>query len=326
MDKPHVFITRRIPDIGLEMLSEHVEIDLWEEELPPAYDVLRERTQRADGLLCLLTDRIDKELIENSARLRVISQYAVGIDNIDIESATKRKIPVGHTPGVLTDATADFTWALLMSAARRVVEADTFTREGKWKTWGPTILLGVDVARSTLGIIGFGRIGQAVARRAKGFDMRILYYDNKRLPEMEETLGVEYVSLETLIKEADFISLHVPLTPNTYHLIGEKEFSLMKKEAILINTARGSVVDQEALYHALKDRKIRGAAIDVTDPEPIPSNSPLLELPNLIITPHVASASVQSRTQMAVMAAENLIAGLQGKRLPFCANPQVYEK
>ncbi|WP_322507069.1 D-glycerate dehydrogenase [Anaerolinea sp.] len=326
MDKPHVFITRRIPDIGLEMLSEHVEIDLWEEELPPAYDVLRERTQRADGLLCLLTDRIDKELIENSARLRVISQYAVGIDNIDIESATKRKIPVGHTPGVLTDATADFTWALLMSAARRVVEADTFTREGKWKTWGPTILLGVDVARSILGIIGFGRIGQAVARRAKGFDMRILYYDNKRLPEMEETLGVEYVSLETLIKEADFISLHVPLTPNTYHLIGEKEFSMMKKEAILINTARGSVVDQEALYHALKDRKIRGAAIDVTDPEPIPSNSPLLELPNLIITPHVASASVQSRTKMAVMAAENLIAGLQGKRLPFCANPQVYEK
>lgn len=326
MDKPHVFITRRIPDIGLEMLSEHVEIDLWEEELPPVYDVLRERTQRADGLLCLLTDRIDKELIENSARLRVISQYAVGIDNIDIESATKRKIPVGHTPGVLTDATADFTWALLMSAARRVVEADTFTREGKWKTWGPTILLGVDVARSTLGIIGFGRIGQAVARRAKGFDMRILYYDNKRLPEMEETLGVEYVSLETLIKEADFISLHVPLTPNTYHLIGEKEFSMMKKEAILINTARGSVVDQEALYHALKDRKIRGAAIDVTDPEPIPSNSPLLELPNLIVTPHVASASVQSRTKMAVMAAENLIAGLQGKRLPFCANPQVYEK
>lgn len=326
MDKPHVFITRRIPDIGLEMLSEHVEIDLWEEELPPAYDVLRERTQRADGLLCLLTDRIDKELIENSARLRVISQYAVGIDNIDIDSATKRKIPVGHTPGVLTDATADFTWALLMSAARRVVEADTFTREGKWKTWGPTILLGVDVARSTLGIIGFGRIGQAVARRAKGFDMRILYYDNKRLPEMEETLGVEYVSLETLIKEADFISLHVPLTPNTYHLIGEKEFSMMKKDAILINTARGSVVDQEALYHALKDRKIRGAAIDVTDPEPIPSNSPLLQLPNLIITPHIASASVQSRTQMAVMAAENLIAGLQGKRLPFCANPQVYEK
>lgn len=326
MDKPHVFITRRIPDIGLEMLSEHVEIDLWEEELPPVYDVLRERTQKADGLLCLLTDRIDKELIENSARLRVISQYAVGIDNIDIESATKRKIPVGHTPGVLTDATADFTWALLMSAARRVVEADTFTREGKWKTWGPTILLGVDVARSTLGIIGFGRIGQAVARRAKGFDMRILYYDNKRLPEMEETLGVEYVSLETLIKEADFISLHVPLTPNTYHLIGEKEFSMMKKEAILINTARGSVVDQEALYHALKDRKIRGAAIDVTDPEPIPSNSPLLELPNLIVTPHVASASVQSRTKMAVMAAENLIAGLQGKRLPFCANPQVYEK
>ncbi|BAJ63725.1 2-hydroxyacid dehydrogenase [Anaerolinea thermophila] len=326
MDKPHVFITRRIPDIGLEMLSEHVEIDLWEEELPPAYDVLRERTQRADGLLCLLTDRIDKELIENSARLRVISQYAVGIDNIDIDSATKRKIPVGHTPGVLTDATADFTWALLMSAARRVVEADAFTREGKWKTWGPTILLGMDVARSTLGIIGFGRIGQAVARRAKGFDMRILYYDNKRLPEMEETLGVEYVSLETLIKEADFISLHVPLTPNTYHLIGEKEFSMMKKEAILINTARGSVVDQEALYHALKERKIRGAAIDVTDPEPIPSNSPLLQLPNLIITPHIASASVQSRTQMAVMAAENLIAGLQGKRLPFCANPQVYEK
>jgi len=319
-------MTRRIPDIGLEMLSGQVEIDLWEGELPPPYEVLKERIQNAQGLLCLLTDRVDRELIESAPHLRVISQYAVGVDNIDLETATRRGIPVGHTPGVLTDATADFTWALLMSAARRVTEADTYTRKGNWKTWGPTILLGMDVSHATLGIIGFGRIGQAVARRARGFDMRVLYTDTKRIPEIEETLGVEYASLETVLREADFITLHVPLTQSTYHLIGEREFSLMKKDAILINTARGGVVDPDALYHALKTRQIRSAAIDVTEPEPIPMDSPLLELPNLIITPHIASASVQSRNQMAVMAVQNLIAGLKRERLPFCANPQVYNQ
>lgn len=324
MKKPLVFITRKIPSIGLEMLSEHVELDIWEEELPPSYEILKQRSQQADGLLCLLTDRVDREIIENAPRLRVISQYAVGVDNIDLEVATKHRIPVGHTPGVLTDATADFTWALLMAAARRVVEADRYTRDGKWQTWGPTILLGMDIAHATLGIIGFGRIGQAVARRAKGFGMRILYYDNKQLPDLEETLGAEYAPLNILLKESDFITLHVPLTPNTFQMIGEKEFALMKKEAVFINTSRGGIVNQEALYQALRKRQIRCAAIDVTDPEPLPMDSPLLELPNLIITPHIASASVQSRNQMAIMAANNLIAGLKGERLPFCANPQVY--
>lgn len=326
MKKPRVWITRRIPQRGVDLITPYAEIDLWEDELPPPYDVVLEKVQGIEGLLCLLTDRIDERVMDAAGpSLRVISQFAVGYDNIDIAAATARKIPVGNTPGVLTDATADFTWALLMAAARRVIEGDRFVRSGQWKTWGPTFLLGADFAGSTLGIIGFGRIGQAVARRARGFEMKVLYFDPKRHPALENEIGATYATLEEVLQEADFISIHTPLTPDTYHLISDAQFARMKSGAILINTARGGVVDPQALYRALITHRIAGAALDVTEPEPIPPDSPLLSLENLIITPHIASASIHSRTRMAEMAAENLLAGLRGERLPNCVNPEVYQ-
>ncbi|GAP06632.1 lactate dehydrogenase [Anaerolinea thermolimosa] len=327
MKKPRVWITRRIPQRGLDLISPYAEIDLWEDELPPSYDVILEKVRGIEGLLCLLTDRIDDRVLDAAgSSLRVISQFAVGYDNIDISAATARKIPVGNTPGVLTDATADFTWALLMAAARRVIEGDRFVRSGGWKTWGPTFLLGADIARSTLGIIGFGRIGQAVARRARGFEMRVLYFDPQRHLALEQELGASYAPLEDVLQEADFISIHTPLTPETYHLISDAQFALMKSGAILINTARGSIVDPQALYRALSTHRIAAAALDVTEPEPIPPDSPLLSLENLLITPHIASASFHSRTRMAEMAAENLLAGLRGEQLPNCVNPEVYQR
>jgi glyoxylate reductase len=259
--------------------------------------------------------------------LRVISNYAVGFDNVDVGAATRRGIPVGNTPGVLTDTTADFAFALLMAAARRVVEGDNFTRAGKWKTWGPMLLLGQDITRATLGIIGFGRIGKGMAKRAQGFDMRVLYYD----PFCEDDpyaaqVGARSIDLDSLLRESDFVSVHTPLIGETYHLINADTLSKMKPTAILINTARGPVVDPEALYHALKEGGISFAALDVTEPEPIPMDHLLLTLENLIITPHIASASVATRGKMAQMAAENLIAGLKGEQLPNCVNPEVYER
>lgn len=326
MKKPRVWVTRRIPQRGLDLISPYAEVDLWEGELPPPYDVILEKVRGIEGLLCLLTDRIDERVMDTAGpSLRVISQFAVGYDNIDISAATARKIPVGNTPGVLTDATADFTWALLMAAARRVIEGDRYVRSGQWRTWGPTFLLGADIAHSTLGIIGFGRIGQAVARRARGFEMRVLYFDPQRHPALEKEIGASYAILEEVLHEADFISIHTPLTPETYHLISDAQFALMKSGAILINTARGSIVDPQALYRALSTHRIAAAALDVTEPEPIPPDSPLLSLENLLITPHIASASIHSRTRMAEMAAENLLAGLRGERLPNCVNPEVYQ-
>ncbi len=264
--------------------------------------------------------------MDAAPKLRVISNYAVGFDNIEVEEATKRGIIVGNTPGVLTDTTADFAFALLMAAARRVVEGVDYVRAGKWKTWGPKLLLGHDIHGSTLGIIGLGRIGGAVARRARGFDMRILYYDIRRREDLEEELGVEYADLETVLKEADFVTLHTTLTPETYHLIGLRELKLMKKTAILINTSRGPVVDPKALYEALKDGEIAYAALDVTEPEPIQVDDPLLTLDNIIIVPHMASASRSTRGKMAVMAAENLIAGLKGEMPPNPVNPEVFKE
>lgn len=325
MSKPNVFVTRIIPGPGLELIQEAAHMEVWQEELPPPYEVLMEKIQGLDGLLCLLTDRIDRDLIL-SARdsLKVISQMAVGYDNIDIDAATEYGIPVGHTPGVLTDATADFAWALLMSAARRVVEADKFTREGHWKTWGPTMLMGADVAGAALGIVGLGRIGQAVAKRARGFDMRVCYYDLQRNQDLEDELGVEYLEFDELLQQSDFISIHTWLSDDTYHLFSSEQFKRMKKSAILINSARGPIVDQKALYHALKAGEIAYAALDVTDPEPIPMDEPLLTLDNIIIAPHIASSSLYARTKMANMATENLLAGLRGERLPNCVNPKVY--
>lgn len=324
MSQPKVFVTRRLP-INLNKLLENIDFEVWGDRLPPAPEILLEKTKNIDGLLCLLTDKINQEILNNSPSLKVISQMAVGYDNIDINAATARKIPVGNTPGVLTNATADFAWALLMAAARRVVEADNFTRANKWKTWEPDLLLGPDITGATLGIVGFGRIGQAFARRAQGFDMRILYYSkHRKTREIEEKFKVEYVELNDLLCQSDFVTLHTSLSPDTHHLMGDKQFELMKPEAILINTARGSVVAQEALYKALKNRQIAYAAIDVTEPEPIPINSPLLSLDNLIIAPHIASASRQTREKMANMAVANLLAGLKGDRLPYCVNPEIY--
>jgi len=323
MSKPKVFITRRIPDSGLDMIYEECEVDLWEQELPPTKEELLQHVRGVDGILSLLSDPIDVEVMGAAGEnLKVISNYAVGFNNIDVQEATKRKIAVGNTPGVLTEATADFAFALMMSAGRRVVEAEKTVQAGKWKTWGPSILLGVDFSGATLGIIGFGRIGKAMARRATGFGMRILIYD----PTAQPMEGIIKVDLDTLYRESDFISIHTPLTPETKHLINQEAFSKMKPTAVLVNTARGEIVDQDALYDALKNRKIFAAGIDVTDPEPLPLDSPLLELDNLIICPHIASASTSTRENMAIIAAGNLLAGLHGNRLPHVVNPEIYQK
>ncbi|MCS7179404.1 MAG: D-glycerate dehydrogenase [Anaerolineae bacterium] len=325
-EKPTVYVTRRIPEAGLALIRDTCRMRLWEGELPPPKEVLLQEVADCDGLLCLLTDPIDAEVIGAGVRLRVISQMAVGVDNIDLRAATARGIPVGHTPGVLTEATADFTFALLMAAARRIPEGVDYVRAGKWQTWEPMGLLGVDVWGATLGIVGLGRIGAAVARRARGFAMRVLYYDPNRRPDLETELGAEYAELEDLLASSDFVSLHCPLTSQTYHLIGEVELRRMKPTAILINAARGPVVDPDALVRALSEGWIRAAALDVTEPEPIPPDHPLVSLPNCIVVPHIASATVATRERMAAMAAENLLAGLRGERLPYCANPEVYQR
>jgi glyoxylate reductase len=319
-----VFVTRRLP-ASLEPLQKLATVEVWTERQPPPYEVLLDKIRDVDGLLSLLTDPIDRPLIEAAPKLKVISQMAVGYDNIDIATATAKRIPVGHTPDVLTDATADFAWALLMAAARRVVEADRFTRANQWQTWEPDLLLGGNVAGATLGIVGLGRIGQAMARRASGFNMRILYTNEGRCSsELEQTLGVEFVEFDELLSASDFVSIHTPLTPATHHLFGDRQFAQMQPTAVLINTARGSIVDQDALYRALASSQIAAAALDVTDPEPIPADSLLLKLDNLIITPHIASASRQTREKMAMMAIANLIAGLKGDRLPHCVNSEIY--
>lgn len=325
-----VFVTRNIPLAGLAALQEGVarlggELDTWDEDRPIPRETLLARVKGVDGLFCLLTEKIDKELLEAAGpQLRVISQMGVGYDNIDVAAATTRMIPVGNTPGVLTDTTADMTFALMMAAARRLGEAERFVRANQWQTWSPELLLGTDVYGATLGIIGFGRIGQAVAKRAKGFDMRVLYHNRTRHVEAEAALGATYVDLETLLRESDFVSLNCALTPETRGLMGEAQFRLMKPTAILVNTARGPIVDQAALYRALADKVIGYAALDVTEPEPIRADDPLLTLENALIVPHIGSATVATREKMAAIAIANLLAGLQGQRLPQCINPSVY--
>ncbi len=315
--KPKVYVTRHLPEAAWSPLAEACDVESWDEEFPPPYDEIVRRVKDKDGLICLLTDQIDANLMDHAPNLKVISQVAVGYDNIDIAAAAARAIAVGNTPGVLTAATADFAFALLLAAARRIGEAIDYVRAGKWHTWGLTLLLGQEVHGATLGIIGMGRIGQALAKRARGFDMRILYHNPTRLPGIEEELGVEYGELDDLLRQADFVSLHVNLTAATRGLIDARALELMKATAVLINTARGPVVDPAALYWALKNGQIAAAALDVTDPEPLPVNDRLLELPNLIIVPHIASATTASRTLMAQMAVRNCLAGVQGQTLPF---------
>jgi len=319
MSQAKVFVTRQLPEAALQRLAQHCALDVWPDFLPPAYEVLLEKVAGVDALLCLLTDRVDATLIQAGARLKVISNMAVGYDNIDVAAASARKIPVGNTPGVLTETTADFAFALLMAVARRIPEAQGYVQAGEWRTWHPTVLSGRDVFGATLGILGFGRIGQAMARRASGFGMRILAL--RRSSAQPSMPGVEMVSFSQILEESDFLSLHVPLTERTQHMIGADELQAMKRSAVLINTARGAVVDQAALAQALREGRILAAGLDVADPEPIPPDDPLLALPNCVLTPHIASASVATRRKMALMAAENVIAGLAGRALPHCVNP-----
>jgi glyoxylate reductase len=299
------FVTRELPGPALGRLAEAHEVDVWPERLPPSYNELRRRTAEADGLLSMLTDRVDAELLEGSPRLRAIANYAVGYDNIDVEAAAARGIPVGNTPDVLTDATADLAFALLLSAARKLPQAAASVRAGEWDTWEPAAHLGYDVHGATLGIVGRGRIGDAVARRATGFDMDVLVHSRS-----------SGTSLEGLLERADFVSLHCPLTPETRHLIDAEALARMKPTAILVNTARGPIVDQAALASALREGTIAGAALDVTDPEPLPADDPLLSAPNLIVVPHVGSATHTARERMADLAVDNLLAALDGRPMP----------
>jgi glyoxylate reductase len=300
-----VFVTRALPFPALDRLREAHEVDEWPGALPPAPEELRARTGEAEGLLTLITDRVDAALLDSAPRLRAVANMGVGTDNIDVEACSARGIPVGNTPDVLTDATADLAFALLLALARRIVPGAEKVRSGAWRTWEPAADLGAELAGSVLGIVGWGRIGRAVARRAEGFGMEVIHSSRS-----------SGVPLEELLERADFVSLHTPLTPETRHLIDAGALARMKRSALLINTARGGVVDQDALRTALHDGVIAGAALDVTDPEPLPADHPLLDTPNLLVVPHVGSATVRTRARMAEMAVENLLAALDGRPMP----------
>jgi glyoxylate reductase len=309
-----VFVSNRLPGTALDRLAAAHETDVWPERASPPPDELARRAANAEGLLSLLTDRIDAQLIAACPNLRAISNYAVGVDNIDLSAATARGIPVGNTPGVLTDSTADMAVALMLAAARRIVASDAVVRRGEWRTWEPEFLIGDDLHGTTVGIVGYGRIGQAVARRVEGFGCEVLHASRSGgLP------------LEELLERSDFVTLHVPLSDETRGLIDDEALARMKPTAYLINTARGQIVDQAALGRALREGEIAGAALDVTDPEPLPADDPLLEAPNLTVVPHLGSATHATREAMADLAVDNLLTGLAGERMPHCANPEVYE-
>jgi lactate dehydrogenase-like 2-hydroxyacid dehydrogenase len=328
MTKQTVFITRVVPQKALDLIlnEPEVEAEIWPEELPPPREVLLQKVAGIDGLYCLLTEKIDDELLAAAGpQLKVVSQMAVGVDNIDVAACTRRGIPVGNTPGVLTEATADLTLALLLGTARQLVRAAEAVKAGRWRTWEPMGYTGPDVYGSTVGIIGLGRIGLAVARRLQGFNVRLLYHNRRPNPAAAE-VGATWVELDTLLAESDFVSLHFPSTPETRHFINAERLRQMKPTATLINTARGDVVDQNALIEALREGVIAYAGLDVTTPEPLPAGNPLVGLPNATVLPHIGSASFSAREKMATMAAENLLAGLLGERLPHCVNPSVYDR
>ncbi|HEX6798921.1 MAG TPA: D-glycerate dehydrogenase [Ktedonobacterales bacterium] len=316
MGKPKVFVSRIIPDHGLSLITQLCDATVWQQELPPPRDVLLRETRDCDGLVSLLTDTIDPEFMDASPRLRVVSNMAVGFDNIDVPAATERGILAGNTPGVLTETTADFAFALLMAAARRIPEGVEYVRQGHWKTWGPMLLMGADVHHATLGLVGLGRIGAEMAKRARGFEMRVVYYDVFRREDLEEAHNIEFLPLDDVLAAADFVSIHTPLTPETHHLMNRERFQKMKSSAILINTSRGPVVETAALQEALESGHLAGAALDVTEPEPLPAEHPLVHTPNCIVVPHIASASAATRGKMAEIAARNLLAGLHGEPLP----------
>ena len=315
-----VFVTRPIPRQALHMLENSLDVEVWTHQtVPPIGD----RITDLDGLLTYGHEPVTGAMMDTAPRLKVIANMGVGYDHIDVAAATERGISVGYTPGVLDETTADMAFALLLAAARNVVRGDRFIREVNWTKYDPNLLWGAEVHGATLGIIGLGRIGTAVARRALGFGMRLLYHNRHRALQLEEQLGVEYASLAELLAQSDFVSIHTPLTPQTHHLIGKEELALMKSTAILVNTARGSVVDGSALHDALRDGLIAGAGLDVFEIEPIPVVDPLLALENVVLCPHLGSATEQTRTKMGLMAAECILAGIRGQPLPYPANPEV---
>jgi glyoxylate reductase len=317
---PRVFATRQLPGRAFERLGERAEVEVWPGPGAPSPDALLAGARDADGLLCLLSDRINAELLDNCQKLRVVSSCSVGVDHIDLEAASARAIAVGFTPGVLVETTADLAFGLLMAAGRRIAEADRFVREGRWtreQGWDPELLLGRDLRGATLGIIGLGAIGRAVARRARGFEMRVLGWtrSGRAVP------GVETVALDALLERSDFVSIHVASAPETRSLIDGAAFARMRPGAILVNAARGGIVDEDALVAALTSGRLAAAALDVYESEPLDPGSPLFDAPNLVLTPHIGSASIATRTRMADLAVENLLAGLDGRPLPYCANP-----
>lgn len=323
-----VALTRVLPDAGMALLHQaaeggELELVVWPGELPPDASELAVLAHGCHGIVSLVTDPIGAKLFDAEPQLRVVSQFAVGYDNIDVLAATARGIAVCNTPGVLTETTADLAWALLMAAARRVVEGADYVRAGRWRTWAPTLLMGADIHHATLGIVGFGRIGKEVAKRARGFDMRILAFDSQPDFSAAGDLGVELVDLDTLLRQSDFVSLHCALTDETRHLIDADALAAMKSSAVLINAARGPVVDTNALVDALSSGQIAAAGLDVTDPEPIPADHPLVQLENAVIVPHIASASIATRGKMAQMAAQNLLAIIRGQRPDHIVNPEV---
>lgn len=321
-----ILLTRALPKPGMDLLNEYFKLKIGSKENAMTKSEIINEIAGHDALICLLTDHIDAEIIRASRQLRVIANFAVGYNNIDIKTATKLKIPVTNTPGVLTETTADLTFALLLTIARRIIEADRFTRQGKFTGWSPMLFLGQDIYNKTLGVIGMGRIGRAVAHRAKGFNMRILYYDTLRLSEKEENdLGIHYAALDKLLQESDFVSIHVPLNKQTHHLINLEKLELMKKSAYIINVARGAVIDEKGLVTALKNKIIAGCGLDVYENEP-DIQKELLELKNTVVVPHIGSASIETRSNMALITANNVISVLIDKtRAPHTVNPEVYE-
>ncbi|WP_166001732.1 D-glycerate dehydrogenase [Bacillus sp. Cs-700] len=315
--KPKVYLTRKLPDEIVNSLRETCELRMWKsDEEPVPHDVLEQEIQEVDGLYCMLTEEIDRSLLEKASKLKVVANMAVGYNNIDIKAAKEKGVVVTNTPGVLTETTADLTFALLMATARRIPEASTYLREGKWESWTPMQLTGQDIHGATLGIIGMGRIGESVAKRAKGFDMKVLYHNRRRNREAEDELDLQFAEFELLLKESDFVCILTPLTSETKNLIGVKELRMMKESAILINTARGGIVNEEALYHALKDGDIWGAGLDVFVEEPVSLNHPLLSLSNVVTLPHIGSASTKTRLKMAEVAMNNLLKVLNGEKPP----------
>jgi glyoxylate reductase len=324
MPKPKVFVTREIPERGLHIIKEKFDAEVWREYAPPPKKTIIQKAAKADALVTLLSDQIDAEVFDAAPNLKIVAQLAVGFDNIKIGEATKRGVYVTNTPGVLTETTADFAWALLMAVARRVVEADKYIRSGNWKVgWHPMMIQGRDIYGATLGIVGLGRIGCSIAKRAKGFDMNVLYHDVIRRPDFEKEYDIKFTDIVLLFQNADFVTINVPLTKETYHLVDEKKLKMMKRTAYLVNNARGPVVDEKALYKALKQGWIAGAALDVFEQEPTPKDNPLLKLDNVVVAPHISSASYETRSKMAEMVAENLVAFFDGKTPPNLVNPEV---